>query len=224
MREVALFYEDYLLRDEEGCVLVVPSNSPENAPSEDIAGEVDLSVMMNPGVPLTINSTIDTALVRELLGNLCEAYDTLGLPQADTAVWHDIVAHLRPFRINEDGALAEWIHSDHHDNYAHRHLSHIYPVFPGFQITKEEQPELFEATRVAMEKRMSIGLEAQTGWSLAHQAGIYARMGEAAKVQTCFDLLARTCVGANLFTYHNDWRNMGVTLRVSLGKGGAVPG
>ncbi|MBB6670118.1 glycosyl hydrolase family 95 catalytic domain-containing protein [Cohnella nanjingensis] len=219
MIEVARFYEDYLLRDEEGYVLVVPSNSPENAPLEESSGEVDLSVTMNPGVPLTINSTVDTALIRELLGNLCQAYETLGLDKEETAAWQDILAHLRPYRINEDGALAEWIHPDHRDNYAHRHLSHIYPLFPGFQITKEEQPELFEATRIAMEKRMSIGLEAQTGWSLAHQAGIYARMGFASKVQECFDLLSRTCLGPNLFTYHNDWRNMGVTLRISLGKG-----
>lgn len=219
MREIALFYEDYLLRDEEGFVLIVPSNSPENAPSDEIPDKVDLSVTMNPGMPLTINSTIDTALIRELLGNLCEAYEVLDLPAEDTIAWQDILSHLRPYRINEDGALAEWINPDHHDNYAHRHLSHIYPLFPGFQITKENQPELFEATRIAMEKRLSIGLEAQTGWSLAHQAHIYARMGFASKVQECFDLLSRTCVGPNLFTYHNDWRNMGLTLRIILGKG-----
>jgi len=218
MREVALFYEDYLLRDEEGFVLIVPSNSPENAPLNDISDNDDLGVKMNPGVPYTINSTIDTALVRELLGNLCEAYEILGLPEKDTVVWRDILSHLRLFRINEDGALAEWIHPAHHDNYAHRHLSHIYPLFPGFQITKEEHPELFEAVRIAMEKRLTIGLEAQTGWSLAHQANIYARMGFGEKVQECFDLLCRTCVGKNFFTYHNDWRNMGLTLRIILGK------
>ncbi len=217
MEEVALFYEDYLILDSDGMYTIFPSNSPENAPRNSFPADTDLSVVMNPGIPTTFNSTIDTALVRELLTNLTEAYRVLGIREDKQALYTDMLARFRPFRINEDGALAEWIHEGHTDNYAHRHLSHLYPLFPGFQIT-EETPALFDAARRAVEKRLEYGLSAQTGWSLAHLANIFARLRDGESCVRCFDLLCRTCVGSNLFTYHNDSRNMGMTLRVIFGR------
>ncbi len=218
MEEAALFYEDYLLLSDDGYYTIFPSNSPENAPRNSFAADTDLSVVMNPGIPTTFDSTIDTALVRELLQNLTNAYRTLGIREDKAALYTDMLGHIRPFRINEDGALAEWIHEGHTDNYAHRHLSHLYPLFPGFQITKEETPALFEAARTAVDKRLAYGLTAQTGWSLAHLSSIFARLGDGNASVRCFDLLTRTCVGKNLFTYHNDFRNMGISLRVIFGR------
>ncbi len=218
MEEVALFYEDYLILDSDGMYTIFPSNSPENAPRNSFPADIDLSVVMNPGIPTTFNSTIDTALVRELLTNLIAAYKTLGIKEEKQAQYTDMLAHLRPFRINEDGALAEWIHEGHTDNYAHRHLSHLYPLFPGFQITAEDSKSLYDAARHAVEKRLEHGLSAQTGWSLSHLANIFARLHDGESCVRCFDLLCRTCVGRNLFTYHNDCRNMGITLRVIFGR------
>ncbi len=217
MEEVALFYEDYLILDSDGMYTVFPSNSPENAPRNSFPADTDLSVVMNPGIPTTFNSTIDTALVRELFSNLIEAYRVLGVREDKQALYADMLTRIRPFRINEDGALAEWIHEGHTDNYAHRHLSHLYPLFPGFQIT-EEEPSLLAAARRAVEKRLEYGLSAQTGWSLSHLANIFARLSDGEGCVRCFDLLCRTCVGNNLFTYHNDSRSMGITLRVIFGR------
>lgn len=81
----------------------------------------------------------------------------------------------------ESAAFKDWLHPDCKDNYEHRHMSHIYPLFPGFEITEESNSELYEACRVAIEKRMTIGLSAQTGWSLAHMANVYARLGDGDK-------------------------------------------
>jgi alpha-L-fucosidase 2 len=123
-----------------------------------------------------------------------------------------------PYEINEDGAIREWMHLDPEGNYHHRHLSHLYPVFPGFEITREEHPELFQACRVALEKRLVIGLESQTGWSLAHMANIHARMGMGDEALQCLATLAQACVGRNLFTYHNDWRGQGICLDLTMGR------
>lgn len=218
MKEVVAFYEDFLIVDEQGYNLCMPSNSPENAPRNSFPEDIDLNKTMNPGIPITINSTIDIALAKEVLGNMCQVCEVLGIEKENITKWRAMLKKMRPYRINEDGALAEWVHPGHTDNYAHRHLSHLYPLFPGFEITKEEQPQLFKACRIALEKRLCIGLESQTGWSLVHMANIYARLGLGDKALECLDIMSRTCVGQNLFTYHNDWRNMGVTLRLILGR------
>jgi alpha-L-fucosidase 2 len=217
IKEAALFYEDFIVEDPDGYNMFIPSNSPENAPANSISKGTDLKTVMNPGIPITINSTIDMAITKELLTNLSSACDHLGIEKDNVAKWRQILSKMRPYRINEDGALAEWVCLQHTDNYAHRHVSHLYPVFPGFEITQEDEPALFEAAKVAMEKRLSIGLQSQTGWSLAHSANIFARMGHGDKALECLEILTRTCVGQNLFTYHNDWRDMGATLKLILG-------
>jgi alpha-L-fucosidase 2 len=118
---------------------------------------------------------------------------------------------LPPYRINEDGAIAEWVDPRQKDNYHHRHLSHLYPLFPGFEITPDST-ELFEACRIAVEKRLVVGLADQTGWSLSHMAHIYSRLGKPGRALQSLQLLCRSVVGVNLFTAHNDLRDMGITM------------
>lgn len=132
--------------------------------------------------------------------------------------WQKMLKKIPDYQINEDGAIREWMHPDFLDNYHHRHQSHIYPVFPGFEITKEENPEIFEACRVAVEKRLVIGLKFQTGWSLAHMSNIYARLGEGDRALECLELLSRACLGDNFFTYHNACSNMGITGKMIIGR------
>jgi alpha-L-fucosidase 2 len=56
-----------------------------------------------------------------------------------------------------------------------------------------------------------VGLASQTGWSMSHMANSYARLGQGDRALECLELLARGSTGPNLFTYHNDWRQMGLT-------------
>jgi alpha-L-fucosidase 2 len=200
LKQVALFYEDFLYEGKDGRLTICPSMSPENKP--DVPGATTIS----------INPTMDVAVCREVLGNLCSACELLGIERAGVRRWREILAKLPEYAVNEDGALKEWLRPELKDNYHHRHQSHIYPLFPGSEVTRESNPRLFEACRVAVEKRLVIGIKSQTGWSLAHMANIYARLEDGDKALECLDLLARACTGANLWTYHNDWRKQGITM------------
>ncbi|MBQ8146924.1 MAG: glycoside hydrolase N-terminal domain-containing protein [Clostridia bacterium] len=205
MKESALFYEDFMVYDSNGKLKSYPSNSPENHPNGDFEGAGELSV--------SINATMDFALLKELLTNLISAARQLGIDEEKSKKWAKMLSDIPDYEINEDGAIKEWLHPDFKDNYHHRHQSHIYPLFPGFEINEENNKELFEASRVAVQKRLVIGLKSQTGWSLAHMANIFARLNDGKGAKECLDLLIRFCTGTNLYTYHNDWRNMGVTLK-----------
>ena len=205
MKECALFYEDFLVYDENGKLKSYPSQSPENRADGDFEGARELSVC--------INATMDFALIKELLTNLVSIASKHGLDKEKCQLWTKMLSRIPEYEINEDGAIKEYMHPDFKDNYHHRHQSHIYPLFPGLEINEDKNSELFEATRVAVEKRLCIGLKSQTGWSLAHMSNIYARLNDGERAKECLDLLLRFCTGQNLYTHHNDWRNMGVTLK-----------
>ncbi len=196
MYEAALFYRDYaVIRD--GVVCIYPSVSPENTPSGG-AGEV------------SINATMDLAIIKELLTHLLEGIRITGMYADEAEAFRDLLAALPAYSVNADGAVKEWTRPDLADNYDHRHLSHLYPVFPGNEISENSDPELWAAFKKAAELRK---LRAQSGWSFAHAACLWARMGEAERAAGCLDGMVKTVVMDSLFTTHNDWRNMGATVR-----------
>jgi alpha-L-fucosidase 2 len=90
------------------------------------------------------------------------------------------------------------------DDYHHRHSSHLYPVFPGFEVGREETPELYQACLKAAQLRLTDGIEAITGWGLAHLANISARLKDR---DLCYQALRRIIqkfLLPNLFTCHNE--------------------
>ena len=200
LKETAEFYEDFLFEGPDGQLVFSPSMSPENTPSIPKCGMV------------TINATMDVAIAKEVLGNLSDACELLDIEPDGVQRWRGMLAKMPVYEANEDGAIREWLHPAFPDNYHHRHQSHIYPLFPGFEVTEETDPEMYEACRVAVEKRLVIGLTSQTGWSLSHMANIYARLGEGDRALECLEILTRACTACNLLTYHNDWRKQGLTL------------
>ena len=204
LREVAQFYEDFFTVDDNGYFLSSPSNSPENHPGNYARGAADMKSMET-----AMNATMDFALAKEVLTNLVRHGD-------DVERWQAMLDKIPPYQVNEDGAICEWMHPFFDDNYRHRHQSHIYPVFPGLEVTRESDPELYDAFEVAIRKRLEIGIGSQTGWSLAHMANIYARMGEGDDALNCLSLLARACVMNNFYTTHNDWRNSGIGVPMHL--------
>jgi alpha-L-fucosidase 2 len=197
--EAAHFYEDFLLTGKDGKVLIAPSVSMENHP----AGINSLAV---------VNSTMDVAMVKEVFSNLIAACKLVSCDTRDVQRWKSFVARLPAYTVNEQGALKEWIPMELKDRYTHRHLSHLYPAFPGFEITRESAAPLFVAAKVALDKRLEAAPAEGTGWTLANIANAYARLDEPARSMTAIGYLLKCCTGVNLFTYHNDWRSQGLTM------------
>lgn len=206
MREAALFYEDFLVIGDDGYYKFYPSVSPENTPENFMPK--DDKALAHP-MPTTINATADFAIMKELFTNLIHASISTGENLQEIEKWKKMLEKIPPYQMNEDGAIKEWMHHEFEDRYNHRHLSHIYPVFPGQEFTKEEQPELFKAFETAVNKRL---IGAQTGWSLVHMASIYARLENGDKALESLDILSRSCLLNNFFTLHNDWRDMGICM------------
>ena len=123
LAEVARFYEDFLHRvDENGHLVVVPSYSPENRPANASWG--------------AINAAMDLSAARHALRTAADYHP--GTEQAE--IWRALADRLPPHRTNADGALAEWAWPGLDDTYDHRHLSHLYGVWPLDEITPYDTP------------------------------------------------------------------------------------
>ena len=210
LKEVALFYEDFFVEGEDGYYMTIPSNSPENSPGNYWDGEDGMGAVMET----TMNATMDFAIAKETLTHLIEGCTLCGIEDEEITKWKCMRDKIPPYQINGDGAIREWMHEFFQDNYKHRHLSHLYPLFPGDEVHRETDPALYKAFALAAQKRLQIGINQQTGWSLAHLANIFARMQDGNQALECLDLLSRACVLRNLMTVHNDWRQMGIGVRM----------
>lgn len=168
IKEVAAFYQDYLVEDpRNGYLVTVPSQSPENS----FVGGCE-------PVSLCVAATMDVELIHDLLGHAIQASEILECDPELRAVWRGILQQLPPLQIGRHGQLQEWMEDYEEAEPGHRHISHLFALFPGDQVTLEETPELAEACRVSLERRLSHG-GAHTGWSRAWTACCYSRLQDA---------------------------------------------
>lgn len=209
MREAALFYEDFVCYQPDGKVKLYPSVSPENSPGNFMPEH--FSEHMGHVMPSAVNATMDFAILKDLLTSLLSLSRQEGAYQEDWPRWEALLAALPDYQVNGQGAVKEWMDPHLGDFYKHRHLSHLYPVFPGDEVTAETRPDLWDAFEKAVELRE---LGGQSGWSMAHMANLYARFGRGEQAVQCLDLLCRSCMTNSLFTLHNDWRDMGLSLTI----------
>jgi hypothetical protein len=119
------------------------------------------------------------------------------------AKWKECHDNLVPYRINADGALAEWIPANYADNYSHRHSSHLYAIFPGTEFLQPNtDPKLLQAARVALAKRYKYDTESAHG--LIHIAMMAARLHDSQIPITNLNRFAkRNYVYSGLVTSHN---------------------
>ncbi|MEV3933831.1 MULTISPECIES: glycoside hydrolase N-terminal domain-containing protein [unclassified Streptomyces] len=165
--ETALFYEDFLDReDPDGNAAVVPSYSPENRPAN--------------ASWVTVNATMDIAAARHALTTA--AAHAPGHPSAGR--WRSLAARLPAYVVNEDGALAEWAWPGLRETYDHRHLSHLYPVWPLGEINPYDTPEPAAAAHRALELR---GSENDSAHGHLHHALIAARLRDPSRVSAALD-------------------------------------
>ncbi|WP_228975897.1 glycoside hydrolase N-terminal domain-containing protein [Streptomyces sp. DH12] len=169
LAEVARFYEDFLTRTgPDGRIVVVPSYSPENRPAD--AGWV------------TVNATMDIAAARHALTTAAAH-----LP-GDADRLRALAARLPDYRVNDDGALAEWAWPGLTDRYDHRHLSHLYPVWPLHEINPYDTPALARAAHRALELR---GAENDSAHGHLHHALVAARLRDGDRAAAALDRVLR---------------------------------
>jgi len=142
-KELALFYEDYLTAtDKNGKYIFAPSFSPENT-----------TVSLDPSGPVLVNATMDIAVCREVLTNLIQACETLGVEGDNVAKWKAMLAKLPPYLLELDGTLKEWSWPTLQEHYNHRHISHLYGAWPGDEIDPDRTPSLAHAALIADRRR-----------------------------------------------------------------------
>ena len=173
MEEAMLFYFDIMVMDENGYYIVTPTTSPENFFLKD--GEFRA---------ISKTSTMSISIIRELLTKIISAHKILGTQSEISKKAEDILPKLYPFGIASDGTLLEWDEEHEEKDSEHRHISHLYSLFPGEFISKENTPELFEACRKSLIKRGDLG----TGWSIGWKENLWASLGDGDKA---FELLKR---------------------------------
>jgi alpha-L-fucosidase 2 len=194
LRESAMFFLDYMVEHPgTGWLVTGPSNSPENCfvPNHDDDAKHYLS--MGP--------TMDQVLVRDLFSFCHDAAKTLGVDLDLRIRLERALDLLPPLMIGADGHLQEWL-DDYIDGQPdHRHMSHLYALFPGGQITPSRTPELAAAARVSLERRQQSETFEDVEFTLALFAASYARLcdGDAAKEQLDY-LIGELCLD-NLMTY-----------------------
>ena len=171
MKEAAQFCLDFLEEDENGRLFTSPSTSPEHKFRYD--GKL---------AAISQASTMDMSLIWDLFTNCIEAADALGADERFAEELRAARAKLYPLQVGRDGRLQEWFEDFADEDPQHRHVSHLFGVYPGRQLTERDTPELFAAARRSLELRGNEG----TGWSLGWKVGLWARFRDGSQ---SYDLL-----------------------------------
>jgi len=183
LRGSAQFYSDFLIEEPKHKWLVTaPSNSPENGfrlPNGQTA-----HVAMGP--------TIDQQLLRYLFDATIQASRILSVDEAFRTELTKKRARLAPNRVGSDGRLMEWLEEYEEPEPNHRHISHLWGLYPGHEITPEGTPEFAAAARKTLDRRGDLS----TGWSLALKLNFWARLGDGDRAQRLLSMLLSPAGGA----------------------------
>ena len=161
LKGAADFYADFLVKDPaNGWLVVAPGNSPENSPAA------------HQGSAVTAGSTMDNQIVFDVFSSVIKASEVLGKNKQYTDSLKTLRSLLPPMQIGKHNQLQEWLDDvdDPKDN--HRHISHLYGLYPSNQISAYRTPELFAAAKNTLLQRGDIS----TGWSMGWKVNWWAKM------------------------------------------------
>jgi alpha-L-fucosidase 2 len=176
LKGASRFYADMLIEEPKHHWLVTaPANSPEN--SFRMADGAVAHVCLGP--------TFDMQLLRYLFGASIEASKILGVDAEFRKQLEDKRARLAPTRIASDGRIMEWLEEYAEPEPTHRHLSHLWGLYPGNEITPQATPDLAAAARKSLDARGDVS----TGWSLAFKLNLWARLGDGDRAHRLLALL-----------------------------------
>jgi alpha-L-fucosidase 2 len=168
MRDACLFYLDWMTDNGKGQLVTPVSTSPENA---FVYVEAD---GQKKRANISAGSTMDMSIIRDLFTNTIRAAEILQTDAEFRATLKTALAKLLPFQIGARGQLQEWQEDFAENEPHHRHVSHLFGVYPGNQITPRDTPGLAAAARRSLELRGDGG----TGWSMAWKISLWARLGD----------------------------------------------
>ncbi|WP_232538798.1 glycoside hydrolase family 95 protein [Chitinophaga tropicalis] len=163
LRSAATFCLDWLVEDPESHYLVTaPATSPENKFITENGQKESVAIA----------STMDMSIIREVLGNTIKAGEVLGVNAAFNDTLKKTIERLYPYKVGKEGNLQEWYKDWNSEDPQHRHISHLYALFPGNEISPSATPELAQAVKRTLEIRGDGG----TGWSKAWKINTWARL------------------------------------------------
>jgi alpha-L-fucosidase 2 len=212
MKGAAEFCLSWLTEDGKGGLTTCPSVSTENS---FIAPD-------GKSAQVSAGCTMDIALLHEIFDHCENASKVLGTDSDFSAKLADARKRLPQYQIGKYGQLQEWSVDFDENQPGQRHMSHLYPVYPGSEITPRSMPELAVAARKSLERRLANG-GAYTGWSRAWAIGLWARLGDGDQALESLKMLMLHSTGINLFDQHPSGESMTEAMRRSTGTKPSAP-
>jgi len=166
------FLDTLVIHPKTGWLVTNPSGSPENGPGGDLAWTRNPDGTRNRPIGIAAGPTMDLQIVGELFGLAGRASEILGLDPDFRAQMAKAKARLEPMRIGRLGQLQEWMDDVDSPDDHHRHVSHLWGLYPGTSISPKTTPKLVEAAKRTLELRGDAG----TGWSMAWKIAFWARL------------------------------------------------
>jgi len=191
MKGSAEFCLGWLIEDKQGRLTTCPSFSTEN-------------VFLTPDgktASVSAGCTLDMALIRELFSNCIEASILLAKDAPMREQMQKALPRLVPYQVGKYGQLQEWSKDFAEAEPGQRHMSQLYGLYPGCEITPRRTPDLAKAARVSLERRLKAG-GAYTGWSRAWAIAFWARLLDGDMAQESLTMLMKHSTGPSLFDTH----------------------
>jgi alpha-L-fucosidase 2 len=199
MKGCVAFFLDFLVQHPRyGWLVTNPSTSPENfpgRPGNDLFFD-EVTAWMSPGTTICAGSTIDMQILRDLFGYVARAAEILDIDKDFRKRVLDTREKLAPMQIGQKGNLQEWLEDWDEKEKSHRHISHLYGLYPGNQISARRTPEYVEACKTVLEQRGLVG----NGWASAWKMGCWARLYDPEKAMDNFDYYIHNYCYNSLFS------------------------
>lgn len=199
LKGASQFFLDTLVEDPAHKWLVTcPSNSPENFPAAPGNGPFRDEFIKSdmPGTTICAGATIDMGIVRDLFTACIESGKILGVDEEFGKQCATARKRLAPMQIGSLGQIQEWVEDWGVLEQKHRHISHLYGLFPSNQITPAVTPELAQAAKVALDLRGDVG----TGFGMSWKAACWARLQYGDRALKCLSNQVVLQTTPNLFS------------------------